>query len=115
MSDIPLGNVTAAKPESVAAPVAATGASVSAAAPAITPTGQPSAEALLVMARQVGEALKSQNAGLDYKIDMVGGSPRLRVIDRHSGQILRQFPSDQVLSAYHGLKQGKPVLVSNMG
>lgn len=117
MSNIPLGMVTAAIPEPVATPAVAAGASAATAetAAVAAAASQPSAQALLVMAHQVGAALKARNSGLNYAVDMIGGAPRIRVIDGQTGQVVRQFPSDQILTTYQAMERGEPVLVSRKG
>ncbi len=116
MSNVQLDMVTASVPEPVAAPVAATGASASfAATPMQFAAATPSPGALLVMARQIGEILKSRSPGLDYKIDMAGASPGIRVIESPSGVVVREIPSGEVLAVFQSLERNGGLLVGKSG
>lgn len=110
MATVNLGSLppTATEPAAAQAPV---GLSVSSAAAASPAAPLPSPEALLALARQVGDGLKAKSAGLDYHIDMVGGRPRLRVVDAHTGQLVRQFPSDEVLSMSQNMGNASGILL----
>ncbi|MFY9329865.1 MAG: flagellar protein FlaG [Georgfuchsia sp.] len=107
-TNVQLGPLTPTIMEPVAAPGAATGVSV--AAPSMA-TSSPAA--LLMIAQQVGEGLKAKSAGLDYHVDMVSGMPRIRIIDRQTMQIIRQIPSDEVLTIHRALEGMAGVLVSD--
>lgn len=101
MATVQLGLSTPSIPEPAATPGVAIGAAIPA-----TPAVASSPAALLMIARQVGEGLKAKSTGLDYHIDMVGGLPRIRIIDRQTMQIIRQIPSDEVLTIHQAL--GRP-------
>ena len=116
MSNVQLDMVTASIPEPVAAPAAATGASVaSAATPLQSAATSPSPGALLVMARQIGEILKSRTPGLDYRIDMAGDAPGVRVIESPSGVVVREIPSGEVLAVFQSLERNGGLLVGKSG
>jgi flagellar protein FlaG len=100
---------------SISEPIAT--ASVAVAAAVAAPTTMSAAAvaspaALLMIARQVGEGLKTKSAGLDYHIDIVGGMPRIRIIDTQTMQIIRQIPSDEVLTIHTALDRPEGVLLN---
>lgn len=78
-------------------------------ATAATSTLSPTA--LLAIALQVGESLKSRSKGLDYHVDMINGAPRIRIIDSQTMQIIRQIPSDEVLTVHRALKDVSGFLI----
>ena len=96
---------------SIAEPVAALGAATGASVQPSLPAAVSSPAALLAIAQQVGEGLKTKSAGLDYRIDMVGGMPRIRIIDSQTMQIIRQIPSDEVLTLHRALGGADGVLL----
>lgn len=105
MATVQLGLSAPSIPEPAATPGVASGASIPTA-----PAAASSPAALLMIARQVGEGLKTKSSGLDYHIDMVGGLPRIRIIDRQTMQIIRQIPSDEVLTIHQALERSDGVL-----
>ncbi len=98
MANVQLGPLMPPVTEPVATPSVATGVSVP-----VSPVVTSSPAALLMIAQQVGEGLKSKSAGLDYHIDMVGGMPRIRIVDKQTMQIIRQIPSDEVLTLHRAI------------
>lgn len=103
-----LGPLTSPMTEPVTTPAVAAGTSTP-----VLPVSTSSPAALLLIARQVGEGLKAKSTGIDYHIDMVGGMPRIRIIDKQTMQIIRQIPSDEVLTIHRALDGAGGVLVNH--
>ena len=102
-----LGPLTSPVTEPVTTPAVAAGTFTP-----VLPVSTSSPAALLLIARQVGEGLKAKSSGIDYHIDMVGGMPRIRIIDKQTLQIIRQIPSDEVLTIHRAIGRSDGVLLS---
>ena len=109
MANVQLGLALSSITEPVATPGVATGAFIRESLP-VAAAGVASPAVLLLIARQVGEGLKAKSAGLDYHIDIVGGMPRIRIIDKQTMQIIRQIPSDEVLTIHRSLSRSDGIL-----
>jgi flagellar protein FlaG len=54
-------------------------------------------EQLEVMAKKLQEFVGELNKGLEFSVDQDSGRDVIKVIDRSSGEIVRQYPSEEVL------------------
>tara|TARA_B110001452_G_C15152115_1_gene400961 strand:+ start:303 stop:704 length:402 start_codon:yes stop_codon:yes gene_type:complete len=54
-------------------------------------------EQLEIMAQKLQEFVGSLNRGLEFSVDEDSGRDVIKVIDKNSGDVVRQYPSEEVL------------------
>jgi flagellar protein FlaG len=54
-------------------------------------------EQLEIMAQKLHEFVGSLNRGLEFSVDEDSGRDVIKVIDKNSGDVVRQYPSEEVL------------------
>lgn len=98
---------TAAKQETAAAPVAANPAAVQA------PDPKEQAKQVEDAVKKINETVKSfnQNVGLEFSTDQDTKIRLVKLIDTQSKQVLRQIPSEEVVSIAKALDRLQGLLV----
>lgn len=100
-------------PESANPPEAASRQPVVAPAPAQSPapSQQLNVADMEQIARRVGEALKTSSANLEFKVDDDSGKVVVRVVDSQTNELIRQIPSEEMLSISRALDQMQGLLL----
>lgn len=65
------------------------------AAAALAPPSEADVQAAVA---QINQALRGQNNSLQFEIDKASGKTVVRVIDKDTQEVVRQFPSEEVLA-----------------
>ena len=65
---------------------------------AATPQTPPSEAEVQAAIAQINQVLRTQNNSLQFEIDKTSGKTVVRVIDEDTNEVLRQFPSEEVLA-----------------
>ena len=73
---------------------------------------EPSLAALRLATRQVEQAVRAQASSLNFSIDQSSGKTMVKVTDSETGQVLRQIPSDEMLSLSQVLNNVQGLLLS---
>ena len=82
------------------------------------PTGQtagapePSLAAVRLATRQVEQAVRAQTNSLNFSIEQAAGKTLVKVTDSETGQVLRQIPSEEILSLSQVLNNVQGLLLS---
>lgn len=84
---------SAGAPTSAPQPVPTPAASASIAARAV-----PNAAQMQAAVAHLNEALREHNDSLQFEIDDVTGKTIVRVVDKDTNEVIRQFPSEEVLA-----------------
>lgn len=92
-------------------PQAAASAAPAAQAPAPATDANFSRQTTEALVRKMNEALQGINTGLEFSVDDETGWTVVKVIDRETGDTLRQFPSEEALDIAHALGEAKGALV----
>ena len=70
-----------------------------------------SPESLDKVAQQLQSFMSEMNRGLEFSVDEDSGRDVIKVIDKESGETVKQFPSEQVLDIVSKLAEATGVLV----
>lgn len=70
-----------------------------------------SPENLDKVAQQLQSFMSEMNRGLEFSVDEDSGRDVIKVIDKESGETVKQFPSEQVLDIVSKLAEATGVLV----
>jgi flagellar protein FlaG len=75
-----------------------------------TTTGQATAETLERTVEALNEVFDQSNVGLQYRVDDATGDLVVSIVDRESGEVLRQLPPEAILKMREKLKELMGVL-----
>jgi flagellar protein FlaG len=105
-SGSPSGKAKAA-PVADAAKAAVKAAAAQAQEPVVTP------EKVRAAAQQIESYLRSVDQGLQFRIDGGSGEVVVTVVDRESGQVIRQIPGDEALRLAQRFRETASALVDH--
>lgn len=71
-----------------------------------------SAEQLEMVAQQLQSFVGEMNKGLEFLVDKDSGRDVIKVIDKNSGDLIKQYPSEEVLSLVSRLSDAAGGLVN---
>jgi flagellar protein FlaG len=83
-----------------------TGQSLSAAPQPIAPAQQPlGSEGLQQVVRQINDFLKSSASNVQFTVDSQSDKVVVRIVDSQTNQLIRQFPSEEMLAISQSIDQ----------
>lgn len=97
------------------APAVAVSATPAQATPAQAPVQPPTAAQLKTAVDSINRALQQSNQSLEFSIDPSTKTPVVKMLDKETGKVISQYPSEQVLAiaqsideflSAHQLQQG---------
>ena len=68
-------------------------------------------EQLESMAQQLQDFMGGMNRSLQFKVDEDSGRDVIKVLDKHSGDLIKQYPSEEVLSLVSKLSKTAGILI----
>lgn len=71
-----------------------------------------SPEQLEMVAQQLQDFVGEMNKGLEFLVDKDSGRDVIKVIDKDSGDLIKQYPSEEVLSLVSKLSEAAGTLVN---
>ncbi|MEI8653665.1 flagellar protein FlaG [Pseudoalteromonas sp. Hal273] len=75
-------------------------------------TAQPlEREQLEQMAQQLQDFMGEMNRSLQFKVDEDSGRDVIKVLDKDSGEVIKQYPSEEVLSLVSKLSESAGILI----
>ncbi|MBH0003118.1 flagellar protein FlaG [Pseudoalteromonas sp. SWYJZ12] len=75
-------------------------------------TAQPlEREQLEKMAQQLQDFMGEMNRSLQFKVDEDSGRDVIKVLDKDSGEVIKQYPSEEVLSLVSKLSESAGILI----
>lgn len=75
-------------------------------------TAQPlEREQLEEMAQQLQDFMGEMNRSLQFKVDEDSGRDVIKVLDKDSGEVIKQYPSEEVLSLVSKLSESAGILI----
>ena len=75
-------------------------------------TAQPlEREQLEQMAQQLQDFMGEMNRSLQFKVDEDSGRDVIKVLDKDSGEVIKQYPSEEVLSLVSKLSKSAGILI----
>ncbi|MBA6410361.1 MULTISPECIES: flagellar protein FlaG [unclassified Pseudoalteromonas] len=75
-------------------------------------TAQPlEREQLEKMAQQLQDFMGEMNRSLQFKVDEDSGRDVIKVLDKNSGEVIKQYPSEEVLSLVSKLSESAGILI----
>jgi len=75
-------------------------------------TAQPlEREQLEQMAQQLQDFMGEMNRSLQFKVDEDSGRDVIKVLDKTSGEVIKQYPSEEVLSLVSKLSESAGILI----
>ena len=75
-------------------------------------TAQPlEREQLEQMAQQLQDFMGEMNRSLQFKVDEDSGRDVIKVLDKNSGEVIKQYPSEEVLSLVSKLSESAGILI----
>ncbi len=75
-------------------------------------TAQPlEREQLEKMAQQLQDFMGGMNRSLQFKVDEDSGRDVIKVLDKNSGEVIKQYPSEEVLSLVSKLSESAGILI----
>jgi flagellar protein FlaG len=63
------------------------------------------------VAQQLQEFMQSMNRSVQFQVDEDSGRDVIRVLDKQNGEVIKQYPSEEVLSLVSKLSQSAGLLV----
>ncbi len=105
----------ASAPQAAAGPNPAVAAQVAAAAaqPAAAPQPQPSSEQIQKAVENLRRAVAPMTNNLQFSVDEGSGMTVIRVVDSSTEEVIRQIPSEEVLSLAKDLDKLQGLLLKN--
>lgn len=97
------GPVVVSAPRSQAAPVELPQVAVKAAAE--QKATQPTAAQLKDAVDSLNEAMKQHNSNVEFSIDKDTRQTVIKVVESQTGQVIRQFPSEEILAVSRAIDQ----------
>ena len=83
-----------------------------AAPPVSAPAPATSAEALKDTVQELQKALQKSAPGLQFSIDEDGGDVIVKLVDTLTGDVVRQFPSEEMLQIFKSIEKMQGLLVN---
>jgi flagellar protein FlaG len=74
----------------------------------------PEAPDLEAVVEQLNRMMQRMNNSLQFEVDRATGKTVVRVLDSNTKEILRQFPSEEVLAIARALENAKGALLSDL-
>lgn len=68
-------------------------------------------EQLEQMAQQLQDFMGEMNRSLQFKVDEDSGRDVIKVLDKDSGEVIKQYPSEEVLSLVSKLSESAGILI----
>ena len=68
-------------------------------------------EQLEKMAQQLQDFMGEMNRSLQFKVDEDSGRDVIKVLDKDSGEVIKQYPSEEVLSLVSKLSESAGILI----
>jgi flagellar protein FlaG len=68
---------------------------------------KPSAEKLQGVVEDINRTLKQMNKNLEFSVDKATNQTVVRMVDIESGEVIRQFPSEEALGIAQSIEQMK--------
>ena len=68
-------------------------------------------EQLEKMAQQLQDFMGEMNRSLQFKVDEDSGRDVIKVLDKNSGEVIKQYPSEEVLSLVSKLSESAGILI----
>ena len=68
-------------------------------------------EQLEQMAQQLQDFMGEMNRSLQFKVDEDSGRDVIKVLDKESGEVIKQYPSEEVLSLVSKLSESAGILI----
>jgi len=68
-------------------------------------------EQLEEMAQQLQDFMGGMNRSLQFKVDEDSGRDVIKVLDKNSGEVIKQYPSEEVLSLVSKLSESAGILI----
>ncbi|MBG9997802.1 flagellar protein FlaG [Pseudoalteromonas sp. NSLLW24] len=68
-------------------------------------------EQLEEMAQQLQDFMGEMNRSLQFKVDEDSGRDVIKVLDKKSGEVIKQYPSEEVLSLVSKLSESAGILI----
>jgi flagellar protein FlaG len=78
----------------------------------VSPKSELNKEQLEIMAQKLQEFVGSLNKGLEFSVDEDSGRDVIKVIDKSSGDTVRQYPSEEVLDLVASLSDAAGTFVN---
>lgn len=75
-------------------------------------TTEPSLAALRLATHEVEQAVRARTSSLSFSIDQSSGKTIVRITDQETGAVLRQIPSEEMLSLAKAVNQMQGLLLS---
>ncbi|NMP03424.1 flagellar protein FlaG [Pseudoalteromonas arctica] len=63
------------------------------------------------MAQQLQDFMGEMNRSLQFKVDEDSGRDVIKVLDKNSGEVIKQYPSEEVLSLVSKLSESAGILI----
>ena len=77
-----------------------------------TQAAEPNIAAVRLATRQVEQAVRAQASSLAFSVEQLSGKTVVKVTDSETGQVLRQIPSDEMLSLAQTINSMQGLLLS---
>ena len=68
-------------------------------------------EQLEQMAQQLQDFMGEMNRSIQFKVDEDSGRDVIKVLDKNSGEVIKQYPSEEVLSLVSKLSESAGILI----
>lgn len=75
------------------------------------PLPQPSAEQLKNVVESINKALKQANRNLEFSVDKDTNKQVVKLVDSETGDVIRQFPTDEMLAISRAIDQAQQGLL----
>lgn len=69
------------------------------------PSSQPTAQQLKNAVDSINKALKQANRSLEFSVDKDTNRQIVKLVDSETGEVIRQFPTDEMLAISHAIDQ----------
>jgi len=80
-------------------------AQATAQSPAQTTAQPPTTEQLKSAVDSINRALQQSNQGLEFSVDPTTKTPVVKMVDKETGKVISQYPSEQVLAIAQSIDQ----------
>lgn len=76
-----------------------------------TPSSQPSMEQLKNVVENINKVLKQANRNLEFSVDKDTSKQVVKLVDSETGDVIRQFPTDEMLAISRAIDQAQEGLL----
>lgn len=76
-----------------------------------TPSSQPSMEQLKNVVESINKVLKQANRNLEFSVDKDTSKQVVKLVDSETGDVIRQFPTDEMLAISRAIDQAQEGLL----